>query len=567
MAEETWVRRIRAPIPGEDLSDLDASTLGRASLRRTLGTSRTGPDACFARWRVRRPELAGELQLRVRASSSGTDVAVLSSSLDEPGLLRCVVDEVRGMPFEVDTTTVEVVHRYRFGGGEVPRSPGRCSDASRQGLEIRRALWRERLAANTGAGAVAVWRLAESQCELGSWSARRALLSLMLRSVRRVRDRIAVYRALGHAGSRAYWRRSMLRDARSPGDLLALHRALGVGIDVDWRVFRAGWARAATPAAKLRLVRRWLAVFPDELDLRIRELRLLEATEDFEQAMRRAGELRRHPLADARVVGALGEFWLRRDNPDRARRVFSELVERAPRDPWARRRLGDLYRAHGWFDAAYREYGTLAQLVPDDASVLLLLARAAVGAGRWDEALRLQQRVAGVEGIGKLEGAAGAARLWLLETLAGLQGRDGVPPDALRARWRRSGAYRGTPAVIGVLTWEHPEDQPAFSVLPPSAQDTDASASGTPGANARWEAAELREGPLGIAGQVFPDAEEGTVYFRVGALEDHGGERGSARLRVLLNLGAEGELVRHIDFELGEEVVFALNEEGELRRL
>lgn len=566
MAEETWERRVFAtPVGG--LSDtLDQSTLGRASLRRTLVRSRTGPDACFSRWKVRRPELAGSLSVRVRASGSGTDVSVVSTNLDEPGLVRCVVEEVRGMSFEVDGTAVELVHRYQFGGRET-QSRGRCSDASRQGLRVRQALWRERLAANAGLGALDVWRDAEAQCELGSWSARRALLSLMLQNVRHVHNRIHIFRNLRHAGSRAYWRRAMLRQARTPEDLQALHQALGVDIDVDWRVFRQRWERAATPAAKLRLVRRWLAVFPDELDLRLREIRLLEDTEAFDEAARRAEVLRRHPLADARVVGALGEFWLRRDRPRRAQRVFSELVERAPRDPWARRRLGDLYRAHGWFDAAYREYTTLATLVPDDTSVLLLLARAAVGAGRWDEALRLQQRVAGVEGVGKLEGTSGAARLWLFETLAALGEQGEVSPDALRARWRRSGAYRGAPAVVAVLTWEHPEDLPTLSVLPPSSQDEGAVANGVPTDAARWQTPELSKATLGIAGQVLVDAEEGTLYFRVGALEDRGGRRGSARLRILRQLGTDGEGQQHLDFELGEERVFAVSEDGELRQL
>jgi Ca-activated chloride channel family protein len=81
------------------------------------------------------------------------------------------------------------------------------------------------------------------------------------------------------------------------------------------------------------------------------------------------------------------------DREDDARRVFSEIVEFAPLDELARRRLGDLYRAHGWFEDAYRQYQTLASIRPDDPTVLLLLAQAAAGTGRIDEALRLEQRL------------------------------------------------------------------------------------------------------------------------------------------------------------------------------
>src|ERR671929_11805 len=59
-----------------------------------------------------------------------------------------------------------------------------------------------------------------------------------------------------------------------------------------------------------------------------------------------------------------------------ARRAFGEIVEFAADDPLARRRLGDLLRAHGWFREAQRQYQTLARLSPDDPSVSLLLAAA-----------------------------------------------------------------------------------------------------------------------------------------------------------------------------------------------
>ena len=93
------------------------------------------------------------------------------------------------------------------------------------------------------------------------------------------------------------------------------------------------------------------------------------------------------------MAGAVGEMLIRMGEPDEAKRAFAEIVEFAPGDPWARRRLGDLYRAHGWYEESYREYETLTRLLPDDDSVLLLLAAAAAGAGRTDEALRLEERL------------------------------------------------------------------------------------------------------------------------------------------------------------------------------
>jgi tRNA-guanine family transglycosylase len=70
------------------------------------------------------------------------------------------------------------------------------------------------------------------------------------------------------------------------------------------------------------------------------------------------------------VRTAIGEMYLRLDDEPEARRVFSEIVEFAPQDELARRRLGDLYRAHGWFEDAYRQYQTLATIRPDDPDPL-----------------------------------------------------------------------------------------------------------------------------------------------------------------------------------------------------
>jgi Ca-activated chloride channel family protein len=167
-----------------------------------------------------------------------------------------------------------------------------------------------------------------------------------------------------------------------------------------------------------------------------------------------------NPYADAELRTAVGEYWARRGQPRRARRVFSEIVEFRPTDPRARRRLGDLYRAFGWYEEAYRQYQTLAVLAPHDSSVLLLMALAAAGAGRVDEALRLEQRVA--ESAAGSGGAARWALLWSSVRLAELreearQKKDDLTLATLLGRTRRSGVLRHARPLRVILTWAHPE--------------------------------------------------------------------------------------------------------------
>src|SRR5690606_1983107 len=77
-----------------------------------------------------------------------------------------------------------------------------CSEASRQSLELRRSLWRERLAADPGVGgALSVWREASRTCELETWRARRTLLSMMLGHVGGVPAQIELYRAFAGSDS------------------------------------------------------------------------------------------------------------------------------------------------------------------------------------------------------------------------------------------------------------------------------------------------------------------------------------------------------------------------------
>ena len=187
------------------------------------------------------------------------------------------------------------------------------------------------------------------------------------------------------------------------------------------------------------------------------------------------------PDATAHVCTNVGEYYLRLSHreagraprtrdADEARRTFGELVEFAPEDPVARRRLGDLLRAHGWYEEAFRQYETLAQLTPDDPAVPLLLAAAAQGMGRIEEAVSWAEKAASagspdgtsplsqgrprdgerVPGVGARRGGARRA-----------QGRRG--PAARTGASRVAGADVAPPGSVRFLvTWAHPELHPVL---------------------------------------------------------------------------------------------------------
>jgi Ca-activated chloride channel family protein len=209
-------------------------------------------------------------------------------------------------------------------------------------------------------------------------------------------------------------------------------------------------------------LRRLIVQFPNNMDLQLSLLELLERTGKVAEARRLALQMRQNPLADAGVRTAIGEMYLRLEDEPEARRVFSEIVEFAPRDELARRRLGDLYRAHGWFEEAYRQYQTLASIRPDDPSVNLLLAQAAAGAGRVDEALRLEQALAQTGQPGEAVGMARTALLWSSVRFAELReaarrANDSDTLSALLTRMRRSGVMGQASPLRVSLVWSHPD--------------------------------------------------------------------------------------------------------------
>jgi Ca-activated chloride channel family protein len=338
----------------------------------------------------------------------------------------------------------------------------RCSDAAVASLDERIALWRERLAGHAAPSEVAeIYRTAKQSCELPAQADRAALLRLMLGAVGALDGQIALYRALDHDGAARSWlRANILRMLARTGEL-AQAESLGLG-RLNPSEMAAALANATTLEARLALLRELSRRYPDDNDLAMRLLDTAidaRAADDVRAVARR---LRSDAQSDARVRTAVGEALLSIGDEAEARRAFSEIVEFAPDDPLARRRLGDIALSHRWADEAYRQFQVLAEVEHDAPDVLLREAMAARMAGRLDEAIRLAERVAQMSS----GGGAGAsipdtAAAWIGLELALAASAPGAASDrveALRARWRRSAAARGAGAMRVVLRWSHPDD-------------------------------------------------------------------------------------------------------------
>jgi TonB family protein len=437
-----------------EMAAVTSSTLGNAAIEQCVAKA-------FRSWTFPAPDGGGMVVVTMPvAFTPGT------SSPWGGGILASATE-----PSVTTTTTITLTHTTTTTGllpgqpGDLGANKKACLIASLMPLEEKIALWQERIGDSATAGqAMEVWRDARSRCEVRTMQEKRALARVLLGAVGGIAGRCNLVRSLGDQPAvAAYIRSRILAQVGSPAQIQAVMEycdgAVLVGPDELEKILE----KAKTPEAKIKAVKELIAIYPMDLDLKLRLLDLLEdegSGERLAEAMRLAAELRHAPYADERIRTRVGEFYMRHDMPDEARRCFSEIVEFSPFTPSARRRLGDLYRNYGWHEDAYRQYETLRAMVPEDESVLVLMAEAAASAGRTDEALRLAERVSQSDaGSGT---TAELARLFNLVRLAQLRvrtraGSDEAKLKELVKRSRRSGVLRDTVDLRVVLMWAHPD--------------------------------------------------------------------------------------------------------------
>jgi len=182
----------------------------------------------------------------------------------------------------------------------------------------------------------------------------------------------------------------------------------------------------------------------------------------LDEAVAHGRRLRERGQLTPDLVQQLGEVLVRAhgEGKDRqvALRLFSEIVEFDPYSQVSRRLLGDIFLRHGWYDEAYRQFEDLVELVPEDATASIRLARAAAGAGRVDEGLRLLRQVAAGEGRPGANDPRRWARLLAAAYLAGLLESKEAPSASVTRELKRLQLFEG-PTTWTLVVWEDLEAQ------------------------------------------------------------------------------------------------------------
>lgn len=557
--------RGRAPIDTPIALEAGVSTQPLRTLsleqlyQRALSERQASARLCYERKAAGRPGLSGRVNVHIKLAPDGVpkDAKVTSSTLRAKDVEQCIERAILGLklPVAPDAKPHEVDFALQLTQAEHDdSSSGRCSAASRAYLAVRRSLWRERLTNHPGVeGAMTVWREAEARCELRSWLDRRALLDLARPHVGDTANQVDLYHRFDdspHQGEvQPYLRREILRAVRTEQDVRAAQLGLMLDGGIDPVLLAQELAKAADLDEEIAVVRRFLELSPGALALKLRLLGLLEKAGKKEEARRLIEQLRSDPGADAAVRQAVGEFLLRSGDGAEGARAFSEIVEFAPYDPWGRRRLGDLLRSHGFFEDAYREYQVLGWLTPEDNSVLLLLADAASGLGRSDEALRLTGRVGEALGArASQKGPAAWARALYAVRMARLRDDAQKRGDQnllgqLQVRGRSDGLIGYAGKMMVALTWAHPDANLQLYLSPPSR--------GIDKANPDGERATLQGAPVGLEAQRYDRVEPGEwrITVRKPAGSQGQGEY-KAELTLLLDEGTDKEAVRRVSLTL-----------------
>ncbi len=331
-----------------------------------------------------------------------------------------------------------------------------CSDVSRRSLHQRVILWRKRMrTARSPQEIVARYQAARAACEISDWRSEAAFFRVLRPFIK---DEGSAAYVLEFFSQRPeiqhYLARLILRRAVDQQVIAVVENILFRG-KINWASVDNELTAIADVSKRIERLRQIMARAPDDPNGIVRLMHLLVKNNQLDEALIQGRRLRDSGLITPYLARELGDVLASKKLIDEAVRTYSEIVEFDPGSVLSRRLLGDIFLAHGWYDPAYSQYETLTHKDPRQPLYWLRLAAAAAGAGRLDQALRLERKVSSAPGRPGPEDPRRWARLWSATRLARLLADPpkGVAAKSIQGKLKQLQLFRGKGSLL-IITWE-----------------------------------------------------------------------------------------------------------------
>jgi tetratricopeptide (TPR) repeat protein len=337
------------------------------------------------------------------------------------------------------------------------RALARCSDVAARPLSERLVIWQKRAKkAHSAQELATLYDAAYGSCELPDWRDEAALLEIVQQ---RIDTEQAAEIILGHFAAfpegQRFLARNLLRRTVDVRIAAAVSRAIYGG--VDWTRLDRELADLDGSDKQLARLKAAMLVAPGDPQGDVRLVKLLARGGQKTEAVAHGRRLRDRGFLTPTLAQQLGDVLADSGDQEEALRTYSEIVEFDGQSALSRRVLGDVFLRQGWYPAAYRQYKTLTDLDGKNPLAWLRLANAAAGAGRVDEALRIDREVAGGEGTPGPNDPRMFARLLSASRLGVLLDKPdpaaGVTTVAVSRKIKELSLFSG-PGTLAILTWE-----------------------------------------------------------------------------------------------------------------
>ena len=337
------------------------------------------------------------------------------------------------------------------------RALARCSDVAARPLSERLVIWQKRAKKSVSAQELAtLYDGAYGACELPDWRDEAALLDIVQQRIDTEQSAEVI---LGHFASfpegQRFVARNLLRRTVDVRIAAAVSRAIYGG--VDWPRLDREIGDMDKTEKQLARLKQAMLVAPGDPQGDVRLVKLLARNGQKTEAVAHGRRLRDRGFLTPTLAQQLGDVLAESGDQEEALRTYSEIVEFDGQSAVSRRVLGDIFLRQGWYPAAYRQYKTLTDLDAKNPLAWLRLANAASGAGRVDEALRIDREVAGGEGTPGPNDPRMFARLLSASRLGVLLDKPdpaaGVTIEAVSRKIKELSLFSG-PGTLSILTWE-----------------------------------------------------------------------------------------------------------------